>query len=110
MINNELKGFDIKVCSHCGKEIDTLYYFTSEVDDISYCQKCSDELLIFEDEINSFILREDYQDSYTDNELSDIETFKKEKLTDEEIQNLINYYKTEVRCLNAYLEGLKNAR
>ena len=65
-------------CEHCGAPIkpDTEVYFESDYG-IVYCEECADELLIWSDDIYSYVHTDQYKEFYLDDELSDVEFFTK---------------------------------
>lgn len=69
---------NIKVCRSCEKEIlhNEEYYTNNYDSDYHLCKYCGEELLVFNDNFEDYILRDDNKDYYLDDSMSDIDTFK----------------------------------
>jgi hypothetical protein len=72
-------------CDGCGKTIKDNYFVS---DESIYCEECGLELLVYNEYLEGYVLNEDNQLFYLDDDLSDIEVFKEETLTAEELELL----------------------
>lgn len=78
----------IKTCECCGKIINPLIikdevvsdseiYYEDDDSNICYCEDCGNEILKWSSDIRYFVDKDEYKETYLDDELSDITIFHK---------------------------------
>ena len=72
---------NIKICRTCEKEIlhNEEYFANNYNSDYNLCKLCGEEHLVFNDNFEEYILRDDDRDYYLDDSMSNIDTFYLEK-------------------------------
>lgn len=62
-------------CDQCGLKLGVEYYESHC--GVILCDVCGNDLLVFCDDLDCFILEEDYKQVYLDDDISDIDNFEK---------------------------------
>lgn len=65
-------------CSKCGKDLgsDNKEYCYGNENCYYLCEECGDEELIYSEDVDGYVPREDYKEYYMDDEISDLDVWK----------------------------------
>lgn len=65
-------------CCFCGKEIKNEYFFVNDNGSTQICKQCGldNNKLMYSEELDCFVLESEYEETYLDDDISDIEKYE----------------------------------
>ena len=106
-----LNDYQPKTCDICGDIITSVHYFKNLKTKKYVCKRCKDEYLYYSFDYHLYFNEDDHhkiEEIKDDEELERFDRYEKEEMTNEDVDDLLLYFKSYIGELEAYIKGLKD--